>query len=174
VSLKGSNSLSDLLEATKIIPVETKYGLVHLGFWKQYQDVKQQLLDELVKVDSAHHIYFTGHSMGGCIALLCALDAMELLASSTIKHCYMFGSPAFCNATMLENASTSLHDWFCIDLTCDLVSQVPLNPVFVKPKPPHFIKLKGRGQTLIESHSCTTYYKEIKKHCYGAKIPEFL
>lgn len=174
VSFKGSNSISDLIEAANIMPVETKYGLVHQGFWKQYQSIKNQLSDELAKVDAAHHIYFTGHSMGGCIAMLCALDAMEWLSASTIRHCYMFGSPAFCNATMLENASTSLHDWFCVDLTRDLISQVPLNPLFVKPKPPYFIKLEGQGQSLIESHSCSTYYNEIKKRCYGTKIPEFL
>lgn len=163
VSFKGSNSIMDLMEAAKVMPVETKYGLIHKGFWKQYVSIKNQLLDELAKIDNPRHVYFTGHSMGGCIAMMCAIDAMEVIHLPSVTHCYMFGSPAFCNADVVQHTIDHVHDWVCVDLTGDLVAQVPLNPVFVKPKEPHYLKIEAHGHTLIDSHSCLTYYKAIKK-----------
>jgi alpha-beta hydrolase superfamily lysophospholipase len=49
---------------------------VRSGFWEAYSVVREFVHSTLRKelLASPHHVYFTGHSLGGALATLAALD----------------------------------------------------------------------------------------------------
>lgn len=49
-------------------------GSVHHGFLSLYGSLRNNLLRKLSGLDSKKNLYITGHSLGGAIATLCALD----------------------------------------------------------------------------------------------------
>ena len=166
VTFKGSNSMTDLMEAAKIVPTRTDHGTVHSGFFQQYRILKESVLEEVGKLKDIQHVYFTGHSMGGCIAMLCALD-------STISHkyCYLFGSPAFCDEEMNQYTLSKLDDLLYVDVSTDLVAIVPLNPNFSKPTH-KTLTLASQIYNPFISHSCATYYDKLSQLPLKDRYPE--
>ena len=93
VAFRGSQAIADWiknLEATKVMcPFNNICGKVHRGFWLYYTAVRDELFIELgraIKILRSifwwwrvHKLTFTGHSLGGALAILAATDLQFLL-----------------------------------------------------------------------------------------------
>ena len=70
---------------------------VHKGFSDAYNDISEELLTAISNQKSLHKsasIIVTGHSLGGALATLCAIDVREILKFPLEKVTfYSFGSP---------------------------------------------------------------------------------
>ena len=73
-------------------------GNVHSGFLSQYLAIKDELFSKTSAFISKYNpakILITGHSLGGALASLCAVDFSQSLDSDQSKkiRCVTFGAP---------------------------------------------------------------------------------
>ncbi|OVA02259.1 C2 calcium-dependent membrane targeting [Macleaya cordata] len=111
---------------------------VHSGFLSAYDSVRNKLIsiiklsigfiDDSVEVVPKWHIYVTGHSLGGALATLLAL---ELSSSNMAKHgaisvtMYNFGSPRVGNRRFVEVYNEKVKDSWRIVNHRDIIPTVP-------------------------------------------------
>ena len=101
ISFKGSKSAYDYyMDAQfhkshpKIWPVNSTI-LVHSGFLKVYTQLRLELLQYLKELKSNHDLYFTGHSLGGVLATMAAIDTKLQLQLN--PQVVTFGQPRIGN-----------------------------------------------------------------------------
>lgn len=121
VALRGSASVVDIILDAQILtvpilapgikaPSGTK---VHAGFLAAWDSVALQVI-MLLRAQLRLHpdttaIVTTGHSLGGALALLCALSAAGSFPSKTIRT-YSYGAPRTGNATFAKFVQETLGD----------------------------------------------------------------
>lgn len=100
VAFRGSEEtgLADWLTDAKFIPRPFPFGAgktegatVHQGFIEAYQSVREAVLDA-VKKSPHQRVVTVGHSLGGALAVLCALD-IQCNVPGKMAYCYTFGAP---------------------------------------------------------------------------------
>ncbi len=74
----------------------TRYGKVHDGFKKAYDEVARDIVRSISDLDGLP-LYITGHSLGGALATL-ATQRLEHRIKDQIAACYTYGSPRVGNA----------------------------------------------------------------------------
>jgi triacylglycerol lipase len=117
---------------TPVTPGPARKGLVHLGFSRALASVYPEIRANVESVRTNDQtLWFTGHSLGGALAMLAAatmyLEDPKLLADGV----YTFGQPRTCDrilAGVHDDAFTSRHFRFVNNN--DAVAQVPPEPVF--------------------------------------------
>src|SRR5262249_24402873 len=85
-------------------------GPVHKGFYDAYQPLKPQIIKELQK-SKPKHLWVTGHSLGGALAVLCASD---LIDSEHVKidDLITFGQPMVAMARLAEYMGSQVSGLF--------------------------------------------------------------
>lgn len=68
---------------------------VHAGFIKEYKASKDNLIRTFAQVDSSKPIIFSGHSLGGAVANIAALDftANKPIENANVSNVVTFGAP---------------------------------------------------------------------------------
>jgi hypothetical protein len=184
VAFRGSDSPSDLVQSLKFYPVpfgsyNGSVMKVHAGFLEYYNVVRDDVLCAVKEhACSQSVIAFTGHSLGGCAAIMAAVEIA--IDSKTKKsenwhqhhlHCITYGAPAvgnksFCNAynELIPNSQR----YVC---GADATPRVPI---------PGLRHVKGgiylpadnwRGVTdTIAHHTMTTYIKPLRARARALSI----
>lgn len=101
VAFRGTESARDLLTDIDVKPDKVAFSgrdcRVHGGFWQAYQSVSTQVLELLAESLAAHPrpVYVVGHSLGGALATLCALQLRSERPGmeGDALRVYTFGSP---------------------------------------------------------------------------------
>jgi len=91
IAFRGTTTLTDWLHDFKILRTKVDYlngTLVHRGFMKQYNSIREELLK---LVPEGLPIICCGHSLGGALATVCALD-LALQREDQVSCC-TYGSP---------------------------------------------------------------------------------
>lgn len=100
IAFRGSEEtgIADWITDLKFIPAVYPYAdppdkrvHVHLGFLGAYQSVRDAILDA-AKSTTHRQIICTGHSLGGALATLSALDIARNVPGKSVS-CYTYGSP---------------------------------------------------------------------------------
>ncbi|QDS89692.1 Lipase (class 3) [Rosistilla ulvae] len=74
IAFRGSeNQTGDWLTNISRAPTRIADGDVHSGFWSRYQTLKRQI-ETALRGHDVQHLWVTGHSLGGALALCCAHD----------------------------------------------------------------------------------------------------
>jgi hypothetical protein len=71
-------------------------GSVHSGFWNTFQGVRKELQDSLASIVStwpSQSFVFVGHSLGGAVATLAALDFTRYASGYDHVRLYTYGRP---------------------------------------------------------------------------------
>ncbi len=76
VIFRGTENPFDWFFNLNAFTDDTPNGPIHRGFHRGYQSLKPEIRKILAKV-KAERIWITGHSLGGAMALACALDLAE-------------------------------------------------------------------------------------------------
>ncbi|KDO34788.1 hypothetical protein SPRG_00849 [Saprolegnia parasitica CBS 223.65] len=100
---------------------------VHSGFWKAYAAVRDDLKETLRLVlqdDPYLHVYVTGHSMGGALAVLAAYDIAAHFAASRVSM-YNFGGPRVGNPAFVRQYNRTVPESFRVVFDGDLVAGIP-------------------------------------------------
>ncbi|KAF0683850.1 Aste57867_24125 [Aphanomyces stellatus] len=110
--------------------------LVHVGFLKAYQTLQPQILDTIARLMQTHatanattttprlQLYCTGHSLGGALATLCAMD-LALTQPNMDIAMYNFGSPRVGNRAFQALFNAKIPRAFRVVNDGDVVTQVP-------------------------------------------------
>jgi predicted lipase len=97
IAFAGSDDAKDWFENMKFCKKKTSYGSIHSGFYDSWEEV-QEYLSEILHVRrlQGKKTYITGHSLGGALAMLCAID---FVYRNCIQRVVTFGSPRVGNMT---------------------------------------------------------------------------
>ena len=84
-------------------------GKTHKGFTYLYSLLREKVLDTLENCFSAKALYITGHSLGGALATIAALD-IAVNTSFKNPHIYTSGSPRVGNKTFADKFDAVIND----------------------------------------------------------------
>jgi hypothetical protein len=101
---------------------------VHGGFWKAYTNLKARMLvglDKAFSMSGARAIIVTGHSLGGAMAELAAIDLKLNVYTSKIYATYTQGTPRSGNAAFASLFNTQIAASFREIHQADCVPHLP-------------------------------------------------
>lgn len=135
VSFRGTDTLCNMitdLNFRKIAPWNNEIE-VHAGFWNGLQEVWPKVKDSITQFLNTFterrqkpEIYFTGHSLGGAMALLAAYDLQQNKAiESSTMHVYTFGQPKCGNQAFAQAVQTCIPHYHRVVNYLDPVSVIP-------------------------------------------------
>ncbi|MBD2114127.1 MULTISPECIES: lipase family protein [Cyanophyceae] len=98
----------------------------HQGFMTAYFAVRKQLLDAMEKF-VGQHVIVTGHSLGGALATIAALDIQYNLGGKRDLsfEVYTFGAPRVGNRAMVESYNGRIPNSYRFIYGWDIVTRIP-------------------------------------------------
>lgn len=91
IVFRGTDDPGDWIVNLDTRGSQTRNGIVHRGFFEAYQKLASQI-NNLLSENPPAHIWVTGHSLGGALAVMCAYDLGEQHKKS-IDGLITFGQP---------------------------------------------------------------------------------
>lgn len=120
------NEMSDWLANLSTSALQTPHGKIHKGFYSSYKAMKWQI-EDILKECNTKHLWITGHSLGGALALVCAYDFADN-ESRPFDGVITFGQPMIARkdlAQYLDNVLVGKYARFVN--RDDIVPKVPPN-----------------------------------------------
>jgi triacylglycerol lipase len=174
VAFRGTSSTSDWLSDALATQIEYPYaknaGLTHRGFTQIYQTARDQIMTSLRGTDPRKRLFVTGHSLGGALAVLCAMDMSCNSAFRTpILYTYgapRAGSPAFVSAfgdrPINVNRISNLYD--AVTYLPPPTVKIPRSgQVFEYRHIQPFIALDFHNGRVSANHMIGSYFAELAK-----------
>jgi triacylglycerol lipase len=124
VVFRGTDDTEDWFFNANTYPHPMAEGTLHCGFACAYGTLRSQVLDEVRKA-KAEHIWVTGHSLGGAMALVCAYD-LTVYQKCKLDGVITFGQPMIGKtnlATFLQGKLGDRYVHFINEM--DSVPQIP-------------------------------------------------
>lgn len=100
------NEFQDWLANIQRSATQTAHGAVHSGFHSAYQNLRDQIR-EILGSTSPKHLWITGHSLGGALALLCANDFVDD-GKMSIDGVMTFGQPLMVSSQLAKYLNEKL------------------------------------------------------------------
>jgi hypothetical protein len=124
VSFRGTASLGDWMTNLNLLTTTLPYGTVHRGFLGAFQSVRMQLEAVLDRVTAGgRRLVLTGHSLGGALALIAAVEWRDKYPVSWVHTC---GQPAVGHRNFLATVEARYGDTYCRFVNDDdIVPMVP-------------------------------------------------
>lgn len=135
VAFRGTETPEDWLKDFDSLaipfPDVSNSGLVHQGFNAVYQTIRDSVIAgvDAVKVDAAS-MWVTGHSLGGAIALLAALDFAKDAVPPLVSQLYTFAGPRVGDDTFHKIFDATIPLCYRVWNRWDIVPQLPPPPLF--------------------------------------------
>jgi triacylglycerol lipase len=124
LAFRGTGNVRQWLRDARFFPVEDEWGSIHIGFRDGVMNVASVLADFGGAVKSCKHVWLTGHSLGGALAVVAA---MRLKSGANISpFLYTYGQPAVGLNGFAERFSVELPQrfWRFVNQS-DIVTRVP-------------------------------------------------
>lgn len=173
IAFRGTQSdpdwISDAQVYQRAYPYVPKSGLVHDGFLSIYESCRDQIVETYKSIPKHKALYITGHSLGGALATLHALD-MTVNAPFSQVVMYNYGSPRVGDTTFKRVYRSKVRYSIRFVNTYDLVPKLP-PPIIQTPitkktlyynHVPAPIKFSIQTESVSGNHSTDTYEKGIK------------
>ncbi|MEO1402604.1 MAG: lipase family protein [Cyanobacteria bacterium J06635_1] len=97
---------------------------MHSGFIEAYLSVRDQI-HKYIRNSSATQYRMTGHSLGGALAKLCAIDLQYNFGSTITVEAYTFGAPKVGNKAFVESYNRRVPNSWRVVNGWDVVSGLP-------------------------------------------------
>lgn len=95
-AFRGTDEIIDWLDNINSISHHIPMGRVHKGFYLALQDIWQDMKKTIQKYrNNGQSLWITGHSLGGALAALAAVDLVE--QDRPFNGVYTFGQPRCCD-----------------------------------------------------------------------------
>ena len=105
-------------------PFVENSGWTDCGFTKDYQSIRNDVIQALKKLSTNKRLFITGHSLGAAIATLAALDIATNTAF-TQPHVYTYASPRVGNFDFANMYNQTIHHSLRVVNTNDLIPHFP-------------------------------------------------
>jgi len=123
VAFRGTANVRDALTDAECFPLDNH---LHRGFDHAYDSIAVPLMDALVRLvdDGGENLYFTGHSLGGALAVLAGWFFYQHYPTAKV---ITFGQPRIGNAQFAAMCKARLQDrhWRFVNQE-DVVPRLPL------------------------------------------------
>ncbi|CAF0991455.1 unnamed protein product [Rotaria sordida] len=107
VAFRGTTNINDVLTDLTIHPMLTTSGMAHRGFSKRASELPHDtLMNEFHSTfDDRKRLIFTGHSLGGSVAHLCAIFSLSNKSFKQNPQIFSitFGAPFIGNSTVAKD-----------------------------------------------------------------------
>lgn len=178
IVFRGTETLSELLADTDTVQVPYPYmadgGSVHRGFARLYaRFIRSQVMSLLRRLPPDKQIWVTGHSLGGAVATLCALD---IAANTSFQPLLVtFGSPKVGNGRFVSAFSRKVRRSVRVVNTSDLVPVLP--PSLKGAEYGHvkgFYRVRFSRSTIMSNHTIRSYYSVLAEAnpAYSARLKQ--
>jgi len=132
VVFRGSDSSLDWITNVKFRQKIYPYGegnravRFHRGFMDAYFAVREQL-QEVIRPLSCRHIIVTGHSLGGALATIAALDLQYNITSQSGQEIavYTYGAPRVGNRALVDSFRSRVPQSYRFVYGRDLITHLP-------------------------------------------------
>lgn len=132
IVFRGSDEIIDYLRDMKLRKKVIPYGgvnpkiKVHTGFIQAYKKIREIMHDNLNK-ENPKRIFITGHSLGGALATLCAVDIDYNMNDDfgIDITCIVFGCPKVGNKEFVQSYDSRITEHFRIVNGSDIVPHLP-------------------------------------------------
>jgi triacylglycerol lipase len=162
IAFRGSTSLQDWINNFKLNKLEypwsgvTNSGVkLHAGFTDAYKSIRIQLRTLVAQYQKTHQIVFTGHSQGGAIALIAALDCQYNFQIN--PDVVTYGQPKVGNLAFCKSVNSRLDNYFRVVNHYDPVPWIPQ----AQEKYSHCGKEVKRSLLTFNPHHINAYRKAI-------------
>eukprot|EP00735_Rhodelphis_limneticus_P000913 TRINITY_DN1144_c0_g1::TRINITY_DN1144_c0_g1_i1::g.17216::m.17216 TRINITY_DN1144_c0_g1::TRINITY_DN1144_c0_g1_i1::g.17216 ORF type:complete len:287 (+),score=77.73,sp/P19515/LIP_RHIMI/32.71/2e-30,Lipase_3/PF01764.20/1.5e-32,DUF2974/PF11187.3/5.9e-06,Abhydrolase_6/PF12697.2/2.1e-05,PGAP1/PF07819.8/3.6e-05,Abhydrolase_5/PF12695.2/3.5e-05,Thioesterase/PF00975.15/0.00011,Abhydrolase_3/PF07859.8/0.0046,AXE1/PF05448.7/0.015,Abhydrolase_1/PF00561.15/0.015,Abhydrolase_8/PF06259.7/36,Abhydrolase_8/PF06259. len=126
IAFKGSSTLRNWMDNLKISQVERYEGIedamVHKGFLEAYQSIEAKMYSALDGIWGPKRIIVVGHSLGGALATLAAVDLHQ--RGYFVEALYTFGCPRVGNYEFTQYMSSWTQAWRIVNKG-DIVVSLP-------------------------------------------------
>ncbi|WP_410511685.1 lipase family protein [Paenibacillus sp. BR2-3] len=131
-TFKDNESDQDLYQVT--YPYVRNAGMTHRGFTCIYQSARNELIRELNELSTTKRLLVAGHSLGGALAVLAALD---VAVNTPFKNpvVYTYGSPRVADPVFASRFNQAVKNSFRISNVHDIIPTLPAQAY-----PPPFTK----------------------------------
>lgn len=124
IAFCGTDNAADWLINLELTAMTTPQGHLHQGFLQAYKSLKPQIMKVLAERDP-QHLWITGHSLGGALALVCAYDLVAYRKRS-IDGLMTFGQPMVADQKLAGYLDTLLLGRYAHYVNgADIVPRVP-------------------------------------------------
>ncbi|ANE48631.1 hypothetical protein SY83_01060 [Paenibacillus swuensis] len=128
IAFRGTDSAEDWVSDSMAGQVPFRFvrngGKTHSGFTALYASMRQDILRTLRGLPSGKPLYITGHSLGGALATLCAVD-VAVHSKFSRPRIYTFGSPRVGNDAFAAKFNRLIRVSRRIANTQDIVPSLP-------------------------------------------------
>lgn len=134
IAFRGSQSNPDWIADAAILQSYFPYTRIklktHAGFTSIYNTCRNDIINTLDALDTSKKLFITGHSLGGALAVLNALDtAANTHFANPVM--YNFGSPRVGNPKFVYTYNEAIKNSFRIVNVNDIIPLLP--PVVIRP-----------------------------------------
>lgn len=174
VAFRGTSSTTDWI--SDAMASQSKYrcmnnaGQSHRGFSNIYYSARNSILTALADLSADQTLYVAGHSLGGGLAALCALD---LAVNSAYRNpiVYTFGSPRVGNLAFSKAYESKVNASFRVHNRFDIVTHLPPEN-YKLPKREKIYDYEHVGQSealsfhngsIPGNHVISSYYADLAK-----------
>jgi triacylglycerol lipase len=175
IAFRGTTStadtISDLIAQQMPYPWISNGGSTHRGFTEIYSTARMQIIDILSKCDSSKKLIITGHSLGGALATLCALD-LAYNTKFAPPIVYTYGAPRVGDPTFAAAYNQKIAFNHRVVIESDLIPLIP-PPLYKIPSHPkvfHYLHVKGGfllhflTDSLSKNHALNNYFTVLAKY----------
>ncbi|MCL6501525.1 MAG: lipase family protein [Pirellulales bacterium] len=124
IAFRGTDDPADWLVNLKALSMRTPHGRVHRGFASTYTKLEKEVMAALQK-QQPKHLWVTGHSLGGALAVVCAHRLIEI-EKLPLHGVITFGQPMVAKKGLADYLDKQLLGRYArIVNGADIVPQVP-------------------------------------------------
>ncbi|MEW9699250.1 lipase family protein [Paenibacillus sp. SI8] len=174
LAFRGTNTrsdwISDAIASQDKYPYLRNSGMVHRGFLHIYESPRKKILTALNKLSSKKELWITGHSLGGGLSTLSAVD----VAANTKFKCpsvYTYASPRVGNLAFSKTFNSLIAGHHRIYNAHDFV---PLLPPLIYRSPKtdqtyHYIHVKKGYEldfqkgSIAANHAIGNYFSDLSR-----------
>jgi triacylglycerol lipase len=132
ISFRGSERskikdwITDAQAMKTLWPTGNPFCCIHHGFCDALTDIFPQIFAKIIEMrQSGQSVWFTGHSLGGALAVLAAA-ATQIEQQQDVNGVYAFGAPRVGDAEFANHYEAQLKDrTYCVVNNNDVVTRVP-------------------------------------------------